>query len=956
MKKIIILLVLFVSVMATYAQVVTMGQGTVTTYTGCALTIYDDGGLTGAYSPNSDYYVTIYSSDPSHAAVSVEIQLNGFNVHPSDTFYIYDGPVVADSLLLAKLNDSLVAQVSSPTLKYGATIANQTGALTLRFKSDATGGGDGWAMLSLCEAPCQRINVMFDTVLSNKYPKLEDDGYYYVSVCPGENIHLVAYGEYPDNNFSYNQNDQTSIFHWDLGVGEIDSVGYTTLDYVFDEGRGYDVSLMIEDSTGCTSFIPQVFRVRTSSNPISALVPLPPACTGDSLNLIAGYNQVSNLQLDTVQSMQATTLAVSDTIFLPDGQDCGAGCAYTSPVTFTAFSPSATIQSANDILYVRLSIEHSYLGDIWIKLTCPNGQFVSLMRKASGGSSGCSSIVPASEIGWQGSAGAGNQYLGLCYEPDGSNKCDPNQSPMGECWNYCWSNATNQGYQYACGAGHVYESCNNLSIFNPYYNGGQNVSTIVDSTNTVAMTNVYHPDGSFSNLIGCPMNGTWSIQVVDAFSIDNGYVCGWEIALDPSLMPADWSYQIVVDTTYLYGPGANGTEIVPDTAGILDYTLYVVDDVGCIYDTVMPLEVHQSPEPNLGDDLMICHGDMITLDAHYSDPQASYQWNTGDQTESISVVTNGEYILNVTSDYSEQGMALYCTGADTVRVGVYESPQIDYTHSAIEGCAPLTIHINNQSTPANADFEWYVLYNNGAVAMSSHQVSPTFEIEEPGHYTLYLKVTTQDGCVDSLIRWDYIRVNAQPIAEFAATPEISLMAESNGEVAFTNYSDESVMTQAGSSFYWDFDDGERDSSNVAPTHVFAQWGDYNVTLHIETEDGCASEIAHTVVIEQDLVFPNIITPNGDGINDVFAIENLNTNVNLEDPDEYRTNKLFIYDRWGKKVYSAKNYDTFSRDGQISLGQQFFDGSSLNDGVYYYSFYYKGKAKTVNYNGSLTIMR
>ena len=143
---------------------------------------------------------------------------------------------------------------------------------------------------------------------------------------------------------------------------------------------------------------------------------------------------------------------------------------------------------------------------------------------------------------------------------------------------------------------------------------------------------------------------------------------------------------------------------------------------------------------------------------------------------------------------------------------------------------------------------------------------------------------------------------------------------------------------------------------MAPTHVFAQWGDYNVTLHIETEDGCASEIAHTVVIEQDLVFPNVITPNGDGINDVFAIENLNTNVNLEDPDEYRTNKLYIYDRWGKKVYSAKNYDTFSRNGQISLGTQFFDGSQLNDGVYYFSFYYKGKAKTVNYNGSLTIIR
>ncbi len=944
MKKLLAFIALIFCVTLSYAQVITMGQGSTTVYTGCIFTIYDDGGLTNDYAPNSDYFVTIYSNDPSNAAVSVEIQLNGFDVHESDTLFIYNGPVVADSLLLAVLNNDIVSQVSSPTIKYAATISNASGALTLRFKSDGAEGGEGWAILSQCEAPCQRINVMFDTVLSNKYPKLEDDGYYYITVCPDEVLHLVAYGEYPDNNFSYNQNDQTTTFTWDLGVEVIDSVGYTTIDYLFPQGRGYDVSLTMTDSAGCYSYIPQVFRVRTSANPISALVPLPPACTGDSLNLIAGYDQVSNLQLDTVQSLQATTLAVTDTIFLPDGQDCGNGCSYSSPVTFTAFAPSATIQSANDILYVRLSIEHSYIGDLWIRLSCPNGQYVSLMRKyGSSGSSSCSSAVPASEYGWLGAGGSSYSFFGLYYEPDGST-CSPAANTMGTCWNYCWSNATNQGYQYACGDSHVYNNCNHIN------------GNYVDSTNTVNMTNVYHPDGSFSNLIGCPMNGVWSIEVVDAWGSDNGYVCGWELALDPSLMPADWSYQIVMDTTYLVGPGANGDEIVPDTAGVLEYTLYVVDDAGCVFDTIMPLEVYQSPQPDLGEDLFICHGDMITLDAHYSDPYAQYQWNTGDQTETINVLTDGTYVLNVTSDYSSTGTTLFCTGADSIHVGVYESPQFNYTHSAIEGCAPLTVHINNQSTPANADFEWYVLYSSGAVAMSSHQVSPTFEIEEPGHYSLYLKITTQDGCVDSLIRWDYIHVHSQPLAEFSANPEISLMSENNGEVAFINYSDESVMTAPGSFFYWNFDDGEVDSVTIAPTHTFAQWGDYNVVLHIESGDGCSSEIAHTVVIEQDLVFPNIITPNNDGINDVFAIENLNTNVNPEDPDEYRSNKLIIYNRWGKKVYSATNYDTFSRSGQISLGEKVFDGTGLSDGVYYYSFYYKGKAKTVNYNGSLTIVR
>ena len=153
MKKIFALFILLLSVAATYAQVITMGQGSTTVYTGCVFTIYDDGGLNNNYSANQDYFVTIYSNDPSHAAVSVEIQLNGFDVDSTDTLYIYDGPVMADSLILAKLNNDLVSLVSSPTIKYAATIANQTGALTLRFKSDGAGGGEGWAILSLCEVP-----------------------------------------------------------------------------------------------------------------------------------------------------------------------------------------------------------------------------------------------------------------------------------------------------------------------------------------------------------------------------------------------------------------------------------------------------------------------------------------------------------------------------------------------------------------------------------------------------------------------------------------------------------------------------------------------------------------------------------------------------------------------------------------------------------------------------------
>ena len=45
----------------------------------------------------------------------------------------------------------------------------------------------------------------------------------------------------------------------------------------------------------------------------------------------------------------------------------------------------------------------------------------------------------------------------------------------------------------------------------------------------------------------------------------------------------------------------------------------------------------------------------------------------------------------------------------------------------------------------------------------------------------------------------------------------------------------------------------------------------------------------------DFDFPNVITPNGDGINDRFVIKNL---------DQYPNNKLQVFDRTGKILYET----------------------------------------------------
>ena len=77
-----------------------------------------------------------------------------------------------------------------------------------------------------------------------------------------------------------------------------------------------------------------------------------------------------------------------------------------------------------------------------------------------------------------------------------------------------------------------------------------------------------------------------------------------------------------------------------------------------------------------------------------------------------------------------------------------------------------------------------------------------------------------------------------------------------------------------------------------------------------------------------IIVPNVFSPNGDGINDVFRVSGLTgfTNVTIE-----------VFNRWGKRVFTGTEN---GRDVEVPLGL-FWDGADMNsgeilgDGVYYY---------------------
>ena len=420
-----------------------------------------------------------------------------------------------------------------------------------------------------------------------------------------------------------------------------------------------------------------------------------------------------------------------------------------------------------------------------------------------------------------------------------------------------------------------------------------------------------------------------------------------------------------VDTVYVVTPKGDTLWNEPFTlydADVSDsglYYLYAHSALPCVdlwtYDS-LNISVINTFKPDLGEDQWLCTGEVATITSNYDENSAGLHWNTGDTSSSIEVITSGEYILNV--EVMNPATQTNCKSSDTVLITFWDLPQPDFEADITSGCTPVISRFTNLTNTASDTIScaWYFFDENFNILDYSSEENPIIHFNSAGNFSVKLVITTAEGCKDSITKWNYIITAPQPELDFIATPEICMMNETNGEINFTAVLSSNVIDNPDNNLVWRFGDGDETLNETTTSHTYSTWGDYVVTLSLTTESGCGDSVSHLIVIEDDLIFPNVITPNGDGINDVWAIENLNTDINPEDPDEYRHNEVRISDRWGKVVFHTKNYDTWAKDGQIHMGSNPFTGDNLSDGTYFYTFIYKGKAKTTQWHGSITIVR
>ena len=986
--------------------------------------ILDNGG-NGRYVPG-DHHITITSTcDPYRFC----LKISELDIDCHDTLYIYDGPTIT-SPIRAKINNCTGHHEGQQIF---VSSTNTSGMLTVRFVAvDGSAGGTGFSLGTECGTPCEKVEpvietaffrtrngVIYDTAYLRDVPVYDTtwniasngdtlgisriDTNYFIGahLCVGDGVIFRGHGEYTYDHGYYTPSDATTYFVWDM-ANDGDTIkgnGVTEITYSDYQKTGcYDMVLSLTDAYGCVSQTYASVKVRTSVNPIKTIFTLADICNNSSLMVNMGYSgENATLTLREVESNVTVSKTYEVRTFIPDGPSCPPGY-FEAPVTFTEFPGSKRVSRAADICSICINMEHSFIGDVTVSIICPTGQQAFLWYGNQD-----PAIRDGNENGGAGRGGGGT-WLGYALDNGSSdNGCDSLNNPFGGGLDYCFSR--NGDYTLVTGeradaivgrptrpgnnntyitGGNFKDNFSNITVGpEPSYfnNGGGQTYTVSGTTkhpsDHVGKLDYYTPYTDFSELIGCPLNGTWKVRVHDMWGIDNGWVFNWSLDICGVTQGDDCRYTVGIDSLiwrpdpspqyHDYEMGHYRGLVVdqatptvsyissPDTAGTFPIDVLVYDEFGCIWDTNTRITTYWTPMPNLGEDTSLCGVDHAILDAtdrHTATENYTYVWSPyGQNTPTIVTADDVHltipYVVRVTNNCPD----IVCEARDTINVAVRTQPLPNFSPVpfSFEGCDPMTIHFDNQSVDA-AEHLW--VFGDG---VTSQLASPTHTYAR-GVYTLKYYAISDEGCVDSVIAEGAVAVYPKPEASFTWSPVYPSVL--NPIVNFTNTT---TPHTSNTQYFWELQ-YDRDNplsfetfTTRNTTFNYSQYnsddvsGNYNVRLVARTENlapsgnmvYCADTAANNILVINDyLQFPNVVTPNGDGINDRFVIQNLIDGLG------YPINSLDIYNKWGARVFHVENIDS---------DDDFWDPADMPDGTYFYRFSARGYNGNIEHNGAIEVI-
>ena len=729
---------------------------------------------------------------------------------------------------------------------------------------------------------CQTIIPDINPLMTGTPAVDPDTGeeFFYYDICQGESISFEGTGDYPESGTTYVQSDATSTFTWTNNGGSPETGQNAT--YTFSDGGGYIVNLEIEDVNGCTNTVIAKIYVRVSTTPIIDLTAAPlVVCPNTESEL----NAVVEFEPTPWSAGYVNTFA--DELFIPDGPACPPG-AYETTIEFNTFLPGQTLTDVDDFTQICIEMEHSFMGDLTINLIAPDGSTVVLLADENGTGVG---------------NGLGGNNLG---EPGGtdswSDSCDGDENPAGEGYIYCWSpNPTTDTWHDLDDAG---------SLGNP-----------VDASIVASSTNIYSAyDESFDDILGTDLNGDWTVEVIDTWGADNGWIFQWWIDFNPEILPSDWGFTPTIVNSE-WASSASTVSIAgdlmtinPPTAGNYTYNYAIEDDFGCTYQSSVVVQALNGVELlnviSIPDECAIGVGS-ATVEGFGGTEPYQYAWpSIGLTGPTATGLNSGSYPYTITDALGcvFQGVAF----VDQEGLEV-ELELIELTDDACEiGVGTMLVEATNGIPPFSYNWDG----SGSGSALGTNLLT--------GDQTV--TVTDGNGCVGELT--EFIGNIPPPTASFSF-----YLDSCTNELNLFNETPNSTQSQ------WDL--GVNGVSYEDNPMVHLNYGAiYPITL-IASHEYCSDSVTDIIDlsisnITDRIKFPNTFTPNGDAKNDLFTIRG------LKDCD---AGVLRIFNRWGGEVY----YSIYPRTEP-------WDGKHLSDEVIDGVYFYVLELKYAQIKGSVTLLR
>lgn len=270
------------------------------------------------------------------------------------------------------------------------------------------------------------------------------------------------------------------------------------------------------------------------------------------------------------------------------------------------------------------------------------------------------------------------------------------------------------------------------------------------------------------------------------------------------------------------------------------------DSTGCFWEESLTINIWDI-KANLTVQSPTCYQNVL-FNMLGSQDFTSFQFNYGDGTLGTDVLHNypqqsGNYwaYLYVQND-------LGCRDTDSVYIRVFY-PNPDFVGNPLQFCIPYNISFTDLSTADTTIVNWQ--WTITPYSLSSNQQNPTFNINMPGWYNVYLTVSDAIGCQATKVVNSYFLAD-DLVPTFTALDSTLCLGDT---VQF-------LSSVAGAQQYqWIFGDGSPIFTGNNPTHVYQDTGLYSITLYVSNNNpGCLDSITkNNFVSIQDILADFTVT-------------------------------------------------------------------------------------------------